>query len=195
MSTSENFDRDIEMELISDYLRSTGGGQSINDDGQSAYDASSTQQLNLPSFVTPLEIEQFPGMDALYPPTPRKFSMPAMPAPNNPSNLPQDPSASDSLLQDEDEQEVGPKTRKVRRNIRKANGDEACTLEEFWYEEGKEWKVSPKKGERTANGTRKRTTKGMEGLQSGPECYACGNKLQYKNIMNNRPCDVCGCFN
>ncbi|KAI1654312.1 hypothetical protein F4813DRAFT_392817 [Daldinia decipiens] len=184
MSTSENFDRDVEMELISDYLRSTGGKQSINDDGQPAYDASSSQQLDLPAFVTPLEIEHAPGMDALYPPTPRKFSMPAMPAPNKPCNPQQDLSTSDGLLQEEDEQEVGHNPRKVRRNTQKVNGDGACTLEEFWYEEGKEWKVSPKKGERTAHSTRKKS-KGMEALQSGPECYACGNKLGYKNLMNN----------
>ncbi|KAI0845405.1 hypothetical protein F5Y00DRAFT_265660 [Daldinia vernicosa] len=194
MSTPENFDRDLEMELISDYLRSASGKQSANDDGQSVYDASSSQQLNLPTFVTPLEIEHVPGMDALYPPTPRKFSMPAMPAPNNLSNLPQDPSNSYSLVQEENEQELGPKTRGVRRNAQKANGDETSTLEEFWYEEGKEWKVIPKKGERTAHETR-RKKKDMDGLQSGPECYVCGNKLRFENIMNNIACDVCGCFN
>ncbi|KAF3059216.1 hypothetical protein GL218_04886 [Daldinia childiae] len=194
MSTSENFDRNIEMELISDYLRSTDGGQSINDDERSAYNASSAQKLNLPAFVTPLEVEHVPGMDALYPPTPREFTMPAMPASSNPSNPPQDPSTSDILLKEEDEQGIGSKTRKVRRNTRDANGDGTCTLEEFWYEEGKKWKVNPGKDERMANGSRKRS-KGMEALQSGPECYACGSKLRYENLMNNRPCDVCGCFN
>ncbi|KAI0121860.1 hypothetical protein F4814DRAFT_406793 [Daldinia grandis] len=195
MSTSNNFDKDLEMELISDYLRSTGGGQSIDDKGQSAYYASSSQKSNLHSFVTPLEIEHVPGMDALYPPTPRKFSMPTMPAPSNRSNPPpQSPSTSSIFLQEENEQTVGHKPRKVRRSTGKANGDETSTLEEFWYEEGKEWKVSPKRGERTAHSTRKRT-KGMDSLQSGPECYACGNKLRYENIMNDAACDVCGCFN
>ncbi|KAI1136483.1 hypothetical protein F5Y05DRAFT_415251 [Hypoxylon sp. FL0543] len=67
-----------------------------------------------------------------------------------------------------------------------AGDDDGCTLDEFWFEEGRAWNVQPPK---------RQSRKGLAGCETAPECHVCGTNLSIDEILNPVPCRVCGCFN
>ncbi|KAI1798683.1 hypothetical protein F4811DRAFT_547555 [Daldinia bambusicola] len=190
MSTSGHYvDEDVKMDLIVDYLQATNGGQSANTSErlpsskeQQTYGTFTTRKEAPSSFVAPIEVIHEPGVDARYPPTPSKFTLPAIPKPNRsapppPPNKQRDPSIFEGLPGEENESS---------KKAKKGNGK--CERTEFWYDEGKEWNVK--------GGLQKRRGgKGMDRMQTGPECFVCGNKLRLEHLMSEVPCDNCGCFN
>ncbi|KAI1468238.1 uncharacterized protein F4812DRAFT_426019 [Daldinia caldariorum] len=182
MSTSGRYmDEDVRMDLIVDYLRATNGGQSANNserrsssNEQRTYSTFATRREAPSPFVAPIEVIHKPGMDARYPPTPSKFTLPAIPKPKRAPpprpTLQRDRPIFESLPLEEEE----------------SSGK--CDRTEFWYEQGKEWNV--KGGNQKRNGK-----KDMDRMQTGPECFTCGNKLRLEQLMSEVPCDNCGCFN
>lgn len=75
--------------------------------------------------------------------------------------------------------------------------DDTFTLDEFWYEPGKDWA----KLELSAAEKRRATAKPWTGL----ECHTCGASLNVSNphdeetiineVIKGGSCGVCGCFN
>ncbi|KAI1478657.1 hypothetical protein F4774DRAFT_410653 [Daldinia eschscholtzii] len=130
-------DEDIRMDLIVDFLRATNDGQSANNqqstsNGRPRYSAPTIRGETLPPFVTPIDVVHEPSMEARYPPTPSKFTLPTVRTPNRPQppNLPRNPPFFESILQEE----THPQTEEQNsEDIKKDSGK--CELQEFWYEQ------------------------------------------------------------
>ncbi|KAK6952788.1 hypothetical protein Daesc_005082 [Daldinia eschscholtzii] len=71
-------------------------------------------------------------MEARYPPTPSKFTLPTVRTPNRPQppNLPRNPSFFESILQEE----THPQTEEENSEDTKKDSGK-CELQEFWYEQ------------------------------------------------------------
>ncbi|KAI2635884.1 hypothetical protein GGS26DRAFT_550750 [Hypomontagnella submonticulosa] len=73
----------------------------------------------------------------------------------------------------------------------KGNGGATYTRDDFWNTPGVDWtQVQLSKDEKSGS-----TTGGIESMQTGPECYTCGTRLNFEQIAGMEPCSVCFSYN
>ncbi|KAI0836972.1 hypothetical protein F5Y06DRAFT_305028 [Hypoxylon sp. FL0890] len=157
-------------------------------------------QWQPPQYVNPREVEVTPDYDQVWTPTFSEFSLPAAFLQAHSTNATQgssspaqgsNPRTPTPPPSDQDKGKKKGKGEDKSKTKKKAKND-GCTLDEFWYEEGKEWKVQMSKEEARKN---RQTKKGLAGCETAPECHTCGNHLDIEEILNSGPCRVCCCFN
>ncbi|KAI2470758.1 hypothetical protein F4781DRAFT_167808 [Annulohypoxylon bovei var. microspora] len=155
-----------------------------------------------PEFVSPLEVELNPR----YSPS-RESSTTLSPllafqqshSTNGSQALLHTSSQDQPRSAEQDKKKPSPKpqtrvTKKGSRTRKEKIQNDKCTLDEFWYEDGKDWsKVQASMEERKIF---KQSRYGVENCATAPECFTCGTKLSLEEIMNpGVACRVCACFN
>ncbi|KAL7619890.1 hypothetical protein AAE478_010437 [Parahypoxylon ruwenzoriense] len=93
---------------------------------------------------------------------------------------------------DADDDDYEAQERENKREDYNNDDDGTCTLDQFWYEHGRDWaKVRPSGEERGGRGRQN----GLASCHTAPECHTCGEPLDIDEILSPTPCRVCCCFN
>ncbi|KAI1103036.1 hypothetical protein F4804DRAFT_311341 [Jackrogersella minutella] len=149
---------------------------------------------SLPEYVTASEVELISGSNSQCSPLRTELTLAPDSLPSCSTNTSQTLSITSGQACGKSQsrsKQVGAATR--RRRDDQNTDDESCTLDEFWYEHGKDWsKVQPSTQERKEFRSRRI---GLASCQTAPECYTCGTRLDMDEIINPVPCRICCCFN